>query len=259
MSVTPLPPLLPPVTEPPAARTRVHAPARHPYENFRACLRQDFEYTCALCLLHESDLAPLGVEGTGLFTVEHIEPQSTRPDLAEAYRNCLYACRFCNTRRGDLPVRRADGARLLDPTRDGWSDAFEARDDRLEPQKEGAAEDAGYTVAAYRINDATRVRLRQERRTAILGALQQLRDLAVVQRQIRDAATELARAGRPSSAEELRAAEGTLREFRTRVIDVLRRFAVVPEEAPSACRCRSEALPGKGLIRGQAITALAAK
>lgn len=125
MSVTPLPPLLPPVTEPPTARTRVHAPARHPYESFRACLRQDFEFTCALCLLHESDLAPLGVEGTGLFTVEHIEPQSTRPDLAEVYRNCLYACRFCNTRRGDLPVRRADGARLLDPTRDGWSDAFE--------------------------------------------------------------------------------------------------------------------------------------
>lgn len=133
----------PAVTEPPAARTRVHTPARHPYESFRACLRQDFEYTCALCLLHESDLAPLGVEGTGLFTVEHIEPQSTRPDLAEVYRNCLYACRFCNTRRGDLSVRRADGARLLDPTRDGWSDAFEARDDRLEPKKEGAVEDAG--------------------------------------------------------------------------------------------------------------------
>lgn len=116
-----------------------------------------------------------------------------------------------------------------------------------------------YTVAAYRINDATRARLRQERRTAILGALQRLRDLAMVQRQIRDAVTELARAGRPSNAEELRTAEGTLREFRARVIDVLRRFAVVPEGAPSVCRCRSEALPGRGLIRGQAITALTAR
>lgn len=259
MTVSPLPPLLPPVTAPPPARSRMHSPARQPYENFRACLRQEFEFTCALCLLHESDLAPLGIEGTGLFSVEHVEPQSARPDLVTAYRNCLYACRFCNTRRGDQPVKGADGVRLLDPTSDAWSDLFEPCDDRLEPRVGSGLANARYTAAVYKLNDPVRVRLRQERRTAILDALQQLRDLAVVQRRIRLAEEELVRGGNLSGAEELRSVEGPLRAFRDQVLTVLRRFAIVPERPPTSCRCRSSPLLGADLLRGQAITPLAAK
>src|SRR5690349_1008078 len=101
--------ILPPQTLPPNARIeRRHQPegvtGRYGYRAYRACLRWEFGFTCAFCLLHEADLAPFGAEGLGVMTIEHFVPVSVDEEKAGEYRNCYYACRLCNQSRSNAPV-----------------------------------------------------------------------------------------------------------------------------------------------------------
>lgn len=143
--------LVPPTTIPPATpRRQRHAPpAANDYAECRACLRWDAGFTCCFCLVHESDLATHGAEGTALTWIEHLEPQHRAPELRNVYENCAYACRFCNNIRRTKPSVNASGARLLNPWRDAWGAHFRLREDRLEPIHDGeAGRDANYTLHA---------------------------------------------------------------------------------------------------------------
>ncbi len=137
------------------------------YQRYRQCLRWDFGFTCAFCLVHEVDWTCIGLtEGTGLFTVEHFLPQSTNKDQANLYDNCFYACRSCNTSRRRKPVCK-DGAALLDPTKVSWGRHFNATDGCLKP----AARDAQYTHQAYRLDNSLKVALRRKRQRRIRECL----------------------------------------------------------------------------------------
>lgn len=95
-------PTLPSRTNLPDAIERTHTPAAGRYPTYRPCLRWDFAFACAFCLIHEADLAEHGVEGTGLTSIEHRVPRSdpsAGESLTDDYSNCYYACRFCNGSR----------------------------------------------------------------------------------------------------------------------------------------------------------------
>src|SRR5438552_905085 len=100
--------VLPLQTRPPTeAVARGHAPPRGGFNSYRRCLRWEFGFTCAFCLLHEADLVDWGASGSGLMTIEHRVPQSdpaVGAALADDYGNCFYACRYCNRSRGVAPL-----------------------------------------------------------------------------------------------------------------------------------------------------------
>jgi hypothetical protein len=105
---------------------RTHSPKPAGYRTYRPCLRWEFGFTCALCLVHEADLHEFGLaEGWGLTWIEHRETQSSEPGKANDYSNCIYACRLCNAARNDKPLQDALGNRVLDPTLDAWADHFD--------------------------------------------------------------------------------------------------------------------------------------
>jgi hypothetical protein len=168
--------ILPTRTAPPDAPVkRRHAPRPGAYKSYRACLRWDFGFTCAFCLLHEADLTEFGVERQGLTTIEHRILRSVDHALENEYANCYYACRFCNGARSTRAVTSPNGHRLLDPCADVWADHFIAAGDRLLP-REGDA-DAAYTHETYNIDDRRRQVRRRARAETLDEAFADLRDM----------------------------------------------------------------------------------
>lgn len=169
---------------------RQHSPTPGSYGAYRRCLRWEFGFTCAACLLHEADVVELstGAKGTGLFTIEHYVAQ--KPDgaaLVDEYSNLLYLCRWCNTSRGNKP-HRAEGVRLLSITEDRWSEVFRIDAEKLVVLDE-QDKNAAYTVDCYGLDDERkrqfklqrRIRLEQaqsifERVPKLLGALRSADD-----------------------------------------------------------------------------------
>lgn len=145
---------------PVVARPLRHDPPIEDYGHFRQCLRWDFGFTCAFCLLHEADLAEYGVEGTGTTAVEHWIPRSTRSDLANQYSNCLYICRYCNGARSNRPVVGGSGT-LLDPRVEAWSEHFEVRDFEMFAKIDDP--DAEYTADTYDFADRRKTAMRRGR------------------------------------------------------------------------------------------------
>ena len=138
--------ILPPRTPlPDTPFRRRHTPGtasgRRGYERYRHCLRWEFGFTCAFCLLHESDLAVgvgdgLPAAGSGQFTIEHLQPQATVPSRRNDYSNCYYACRRCNLARTlKYQLVSRDGAQLLDPCRVAWANHFSAGGDEYRPNE----------------------------------------------------------------------------------------------------------------------------
>lgn len=217
-------------------RRQRHTPRpTNDYRDYRACLRWDAGFTCCFCLVHESDLTRTGTAaGTGLTSIEHLQPQSHAPDLVNVYSNCAYACQSCNNVRRCAPSLHPSGARLLNPWRDAWGEHFQLHDDRLEPLREGdAGRDARYTTQAYRLNDDRKVAMRQLRRTLLESYLDQLAfDLA----DLRKIAAE-----QSSSEERLKhlARVRKLQQWRALARDELARRTAIPADAPTRCRCDS--------------------
>lgn len=221
---------------------RTHKRQRHTprstndYRDYRACLRWDAGFTCCFCLVHESDLTRTGTaEGTGLTSIEHLQPQRDAPALANVYSNCAYACQSCNNVRRCTPNEHPSGARLLHPWRDAWGDHFRLHEDRLEPLQEGeAGRNARYTIDVYRLNGDGKVEKRHLRRTQIaayLGLfefdLAELRGIAAQQASSEERLKDLARIRK-------------LQEWRTLARDELERRTAIPADAPARCRCHSE-------------------
>lgn len=160
--------ILPLRTLPPNERIeRRHSPrgstGRVGYQVYRPCLRWDFGFTCAFCLLHEGDLTELGAESIGVMWIEHFTPASLDASRTNDYENCFYACRFCNLSRLTAPPIDESGRRLINPCSHVWGERFFlSEDDRLLPDE--ADPDAVYTAETYDLNDDRKVRRRRRRR-----------------------------------------------------------------------------------------------
>lgn len=101
------------------------------YTRYRDDLRADFKGRCGYCDDSDANLDPI------CFHIDHFAPQKLFPDLATAYENLVYACRFCNMRKSyhwigiDATVPN-DGERgFVDP-------CDESYDEHLERSSEGA-------------------------------------------------------------------------------------------------------------------------
>ena len=226
--------ILPESTGAPTSPTvQRHRPRRGPYPEYRRCLRWDFGFTCAYCLLHEADFAAHGIEGTGLTTIEHVRTRKHRPSGEREYGNCRYACRGCNTARGIEPIKSSTG-RLLDPSKSAWGDHFTVGEDELRPRT--GDRDAIRTSRAYDVNSTRNRKLRIDRRRVISGALAALRGgpdtLEVIEREI-DTASEPRRSDLCRVRDELIGHLGN-------AVEAARRFSAVPGDAPMACRCGDE-------------------
>jgi hypothetical protein len=236
--------ILPRRTRPfPVKLERRHTPrptrGRRGYQAFRPCLRWELGFTCAFCLAHESDLAEHGAEGTGLMTIEHFSPVSTARTPAEVeallndYRNCFYACRYCNGSRNDAPEVDRRGRKLLNPFSDVWGEHFILSDDgRLLPVPGDL--DAEYTVEIYDLNDARKLEMRRARRERVDESLALIDQGPGLLDVLLANSMDLGPGAR--SAELLRAAE-SLRKAMLSAEQSLTRHAAIPEDADSECRC----------------------
>lgn len=88
---------------------------------YKDCLRLDFEFRCAYCLIHEADY-----QSPEDFEVEHFQPKSAN-GAERKYSNLYYSCRLCNkrNRKGtNWPTREqmASGIRFVDPCSELWED-----------------------------------------------------------------------------------------------------------------------------------------
>jgi hypothetical protein len=228
--------ILPLQTRPPSTKVdRCHVPrptaGRFGYQGYRACLRWEFGFTCAFCLLHESDFVEYGAEGLGLLGVEHFVPVSAEGD-ANSYENCFYACRLCNGSRSDAPVVDLLGRRLLEPCGHTWADHFQAApDDRLRPMD--GDPDAAYTHATYDLDDPRKMEIRCARRRRIEVRLLILSEGLDLLEPLLD---RLRREPPEQRADLLRVAE-QLRRGMDQAVTELLRYAAVPRDADAGCRC----------------------
>lgn len=231
--------ILPPRTLPPDAPIpRRHKPAAASHwSSFRACVRWDFGFTCAFCLLHESDFfGEAGGEGLAATTIEHRDPRSAEPGRATEYGNCLYACRLCNRARSTLPVQMGE-RRLLDPTHDSWARHFELAADRLEPA--AGDDDAEYTHRTYDLDDPRKVERRRIRRLLVTDRLRLLRRFPAEITALLRLADGLRTTDLPNFRHAILALK-SLRQQALKALSDLSRFPAVPADAPRACRCPGE-------------------
>lgn len=128
-------------------------PPNKPYPEYRFWLRCDFFFSCAYCSMSEAEAQAIR------FTIDHYEPKSAHPELANEYANLMYCCDECNTRKGDRcppESARADGMRFFRPDSDYWEDHF---------KRKGLLLDAKSNVGRYSIEaiDLSRTTLRKLR------------------------------------------------------------------------------------------------
>lgn len=208
---------------------RRHQPApTTDYQKFRACLRWEFGFSCAFCLLHESDLSDSGTEGWGLMWVEHVELRSKQPELANDYENCLYACRFCNQARGSKPLVDSQRRHLLNPCHAAWGEHFDLNEDRIELRDDNG--DTDYTFHTYDLNDVRKVRMRGKRRTVLSERL----DVVTQTQPLHDRLMQRAR--NTADKSWVHDAELAYRQFRQACNDLIR-FCPIPDDANRSCTC----------------------
>lgn len=230
--------ILPRRTLPPFVKVeRRHSPSkvrhRDGHRAYRSCLRWEFGFSCAFCLLHESDFAEHGAEGLGLLGVEHFSPVSTDPARAGDYENCFYCCRLCNGVRARIPITGDDGCRLLNPCGEIWADHFQVEDDdRLQPRQNDL--DALYTAFIYDLNEPCKVNMRRARRERIDEAQELLSGGPAIVALLLKTSECAVSAG---ESEALLAAAKSFEQQMLRARRALERHAAVPPDAVNACRC----------------------
>jgi len=228
--------ILPPRAHPPSSKIdRVHTPVpaagRFGYREYRACLRWEFGFTCAFCLLHESDLAEHGAEGLGVTGVEHFVPVDAGGEV-NSYENCFYACRFCNGSRATSPIVDRQGRRLLHPCGQVWADHFKATSDgRLLPV-EGDS-DAEYTHEIYELDDSRKVEIRQARAERLEESLLTLKEGPL----LLESMMERLREEPPEQSSDLLHLAERLRRSIAYAVKTVGRYAAIPRDADPACRC----------------------
>ena len=230
--------IMPPVTLPwNQAILRRHQPPPSEYTRSRDCLRWEFGFSCAFCLLHESDLSALGVEGLGIIQIEHFAPQSRHPERINEYSNLFLICRLCNVARGAMENLGPDGSMLLDPCTVTWDEHFQVVNNRLLPV--GGDPDAIYTCETYNFNDSRKVKGRRLRRVVIEECLAFVQDVQGDHTRLLDQAED---------QEDPKCVELAKRLHRmwTLVREELLRFQAIPLDSKTPCFCdepRACALP----------------
>lgn len=224
--------VLPESTKPASQRIeRRHQPrertGRRGYQSYRDCLRWEFGFSCAFCLLHEADMVSFGVEGLGVMGVEHFITISADAESVNIYDNCFLACRLCNGARSTA-LAFVPGKRLLNPCRDVWADHFEVQGDRLSATS--GDRDAEYTEQTYDFNDPRRVRARRLRRELISEYLRLVNEGP---RRV-EILTRLSQ--KYDDVEVLSAAQHLQNCVRIAAKE-LGTYAAVPPDAPDGCHC----------------------
>jgi hypothetical protein len=228
--------ILPPVTRPWAqAINRRHKPPKAKHTAYRSCLRWEFGFSCAFCLLHEADIIASGVERWGVTHIEHFILQSRDPGRAKDYDNCFYICRLCNIQRRAMENQIDGGPSLLNPCDHAWGDRFRVVSDKILPIGErDADESAAYTCKAYGFNDPAKVKIREIRRRLIR------QNLLFLEAPPRDyeKLLDLAQAeGNPALVVLAKKANSLRRFART----VLHRFRAIPSDHDVICNCNETA------------------
>ena len=225
---------------------RRHLPKkRKQYQDYRQCLRWEFGFTCAFCLIHESDFMRIGrSEGKGMTSVEHFSPQSTTPELRSSYENLFYACMACNLSRGNKPIQNdRDGTQLLNVCSSIWAEHFEIEDDHLVPQDM----DAAYTSNAYDLNTPDKIEMRKQRRIEHKEAKKNIDFLSRLENHMQEA--YLSGKKDPGSCLEF------LMELHVKKRAELRkyaeRFKPIPDDARPDCLCDSNDCELPAAIRTQ--------
>lgn len=243
--------VLPPTTLPARApMQRRHSPTKKNreggYKEYRECLRWEFGFSCAFCLLHEADLAthPDLTKRGGNFETEHLTPQSVDPSRANDYDNCVNACNACNRARSNK-LNGPEGQKIIDPVSVAWAEQFDVVGDRLVPK----TEDAKCTSEqVYRINERHKVELRQLRREAISQALEYIVKAPLKIQECDNEARRYANSDeaalRQKAVREHGVAELWRRELQ-RSRRTLQHYRIVPITARAPCRCgeRNPELP----------------
>jgi len=226
--------VLPLRTHPPRIPTRQrHNPPQASwqggYQKYSPCLRWDFGFTCAFCLLHEADFALHGVSGLGTFTAEHFEPQSidTQKVKVNAYANLVYACRLCNRARSAAPGA-AQSRRLLDPTRDNWDSHFQLEGDSLLPRTGDM--DASYTWEVYDLDDRRKVEKRKGRYDLLSCSIDLLKTGPAFHKELIDLAEQ-------NPQKELIEKARTLDTAIRQAYLIIKHYSAIPADAPVQCRC----------------------
>lgn len=204
----------------------VHTPPRvfgiTGYEKYRDCLRFEFEFRCAYCLSHESEVAP--GEKWGCFEIEHFKPKGIREfrRLRNAHSNLLWVCHACNRAKGnrwpsddELPR----GFRFVNPREEGLANHLEFRGTSvvaLQPPGE-------YMIDEINLNSKTHLHRRTERaelakRLAMLAAMIEIK--------------------RPIGNPEV------LNQLDQHVSDLWRKIAIGPPwDPPRDCLCKMPQVP----------------
>lgn len=224
---------LPYKTQPPRTPfPRDHAPpqaeGRFGYRKYKPCLRWEFGFTCAFCLVHECDLSRVQTRNLGRWWIEHFELASASPERVNDYENCYYCCDMCNAARASHPARTESG-NLLDPCSVSWNSHFELEDCVLRCSPADA--DAVYTERIYDLNALDKVRFRTIRKshyerywTLLLNFMAILRRLARV----------YAKTLEQEVLNEMRTLQGSLRDFWE---DMVEQYPAIPLSAPDRCAC----------------------
>lgn len=227
---------LPPATSPWSSRIEQrHSPKPGKYTAFRQCLRWEFGFTCAFCLLHESDLLLGGVEGWSVMQIEHRIPQSKDPSQRDIYKNCLYICERCNKSRQASPNEGGAGVTLLDPCTFVWAAHFERVGDSVRPRAGDPS--AEYTWRSYGLDDPSKLRLREKRRYWMERYAEELVNCTTLEFLLINKAVEYADESDPVITDQRLAHAKALHSMYATLLEKLAEYAAIPISHSTSCRC----------------------
>ncbi|HZK81202.1 MAG TPA: HNH endonuclease [Humisphaera sp.] len=106
---------------------RTNYPKFTDYRRYKQHVREDFQYCCAYCRLHES---AYGLRRS--MSIDHFRPKAQFKDLIADYGNLYYCCGPCNDRKYNHwpdAKQRKRGMRFVDVCRDEWDDHLEVIND----------------------------------------------------------------------------------------------------------------------------------
>lgn len=173
------------------------APTHKRYQTYKRYLREDFQFRCVYCDIHENEYG-----GLHHFHVEHFRPYSIPRflGLKTSYSNLLYACGICNKRKGndwpsDDPL--IDGRGYLDPCEHDYENHFCSAATPAY-HVEALSPAAKYMVRRLRLNRRQLLQMRRWREEKKRRYEDTMRELATAISTVRNA---LQRQGQSSTSE----------------------------------------------------------
>lgn len=145
------------------------------YRGYRSEIREDCQYRCAYCDLHEQDI---GSERS--MSIDHFRPKSKYPSLEHDPQNLVWSCIECNRlKKDDWPAHGLPGnptvngvAGYVDPFIEDRRDYFDVSDDG---KFTALKHPAGYMIGVLALNRSFRQDVRGKR-TQVYKKLVALRE-----------------------------------------------------------------------------------